>query len=70
MVKKLIQKKKEKKKDGEFITRLLKQNESPIKIARKYGFSKQVVNYRKSLRKVAPPNDKFQRGGDFVEAKI
>ena len=40
MVKKLIQKKKEKKKDGEFITRLLKQNESPIKIARKYGFSK------------------------------
>ena len=51
MVKKLIQKKKEKIKDGEFITRLLKQNESPIKIARKYGFNKQLVNYyRRKLK--------------------
>ena len=51
MVKELIQEKKEKKKDGEFITRLLKQNESPIKIARKYGFSKQLVSYyRRKLK--------------------
>ena len=50
MVKKLNQEK-NKKKDGEFITRLLKQNEAPIKIARKYGFSIQIVSYyRRKLK--------------------
>ena len=45
MVKKLEKNEKEKKNDGEFITRLYEAGESPIKIARKYGFSKQKVNY-------------------------
>ena len=51
MVKKLNQEKNKKKKDGEFITRLLKQNEAPIKIARKYGFSIQLISYyRRKLK--------------------
>ena len=50
MVKKLNQGK-NKKKDGEFITRLLKQNEPPIKIARRYGFSIQIISYyRRKLK--------------------
>ena len=48
---KKLNKEKNKKKDGEFITRLLKQNEAPIKISRKYGFNIQLVSYyRRKLK--------------------